>query len=63
MVIWPLRRANVPQISSPLPFSAGNQQAFGGVYIVGVEDRPKMSPRRPVVEGAGVVVGISDGPS
>lgn len=35
-----------------MPFSAGNQQVFGGVYIVGAEGIPNISPRSPVVEGA-----------
>jgi hypothetical protein len=52
MVTCPERRENVPMISIPLPFSAGNQQVFGGVYIVGADVSPKMSPRRPVVDGA-----------
>lgn len=43
----------VPCISNPLPFSAGNQHCLGGAYIVGVVLNPNMSPKRPVVDGAG----------
>lgn len=50
---------NVPHISKPLPFSAGNQQTFGGEYIVGVVCNPNMSPSNPVVLG---VTDISAGP-
>lgn len=58
--ICPLRLENVPHISKPLPFSAGSQQALGGVYMVGADDNPKMSPRRPVV--VDVAPPVSSGP-
>ena len=43
-------RENVPNMSSPLPFSAGSQLVLGGVYDEGVAENPKMSPRSPVVD-------------
>ena len=49
-------------ISNPFPFSAGSQQVFGGVYIVGDDDNPNMSPRRPVVDGATPPLDKSDAP-
>lgn len=43
-------RENVPHMSNPLPFSAGNQLVLGGEYDVGVAENPNMSPRSPVVD-------------
>ncbi|KYM97545.1 hypothetical protein ALC62_11839, partial [Cyphomyrmex costatus] len=40
---------NVPQISKPLPFSAGNQLTLGDIKGVGPWLKPNMSPSRPVV--------------
>lgn len=40
----------VPQISKPLPFSAGSQLALGETYEVVPWVKPNMSPRSPVVD-------------
>lgn len=47
--ICPFRRENVPIISKPLPFSAGNHTIFGSVTVVVVAaPNPKMSPNNPL---------------
>lgn len=61
MHTWPLRRENVPWISKPLPFSAGNQTTFGIVtVVVGALLRPKISPSSPepvaVISAAGAAL-------
>ena len=63
MVICPLQRENVPYISNPLPLSAGNQQNLDGVNIVGVADKPNISPNKPVVVGATLDVVSVEPPS
>jgi hypothetical protein len=49
-------------MSSPLPFSAGSQLAFGGEYDEGAAENPNMSPSSPVVDcetGAAAVAAVA----